>query len=379
MTNSTPPAPRQHAASKDGVAKPRAEKHAERRGTQNDYFPDFGSSTNVLILLVVSCIAAVMLSLARDYSDSGFLADLGKTSLLVMWLALSSAGVLALARPRLVKLAVPWSTTLALLLVLATTVACSELVYHLVENFAQRSLLDPAGMFPTERWLFISRNAGIALLVTGVVLRYFYVTHQWRANVEKEAESRIAALQARIRPHFLFNSMNTIASLTRSDPSAAEQAVEDLADLLRASLNKPGESVSLEEEFEVTRVYQRMEEQRLGDRLTVDWQVDELPLDTRIPSLTIQPLLENAIYHGIEPLASGGVITVVGEADDEGLTITVTNPVAPDSPRRDSKGHNIALDNIRQRLELAYGTRARMEVLSAADNFRVLVGFPLAI
>jgi two-component system sensor histidine kinase AlgZ len=369
----------QHAALKDGVAKPGAKTHAEGRDTQRDYYPDFGSSTNVLILLVVSCIAAVLLSLARDYSDSGFLADLGKTSLLVMWLALSSAGVLALARPRLVRLSVPWSTLLALLLVLATTVACSELVYWLVESFAQRSLLNPAGMFPTERWLFLSRNAGIALLVTGVALRYFYVTHQWRSNVEKEAESRIAALQARIRPHFLFNSMNTIASLTRSDPNAAERAVEDLADLLRASLNKPGESVSLEEEFEVTRVYQRMEEQRLGDRLTVDWQVDALPLDTRIPSLTIQPLLENAIYHGIEPLASGGIITVVGEASDDGLTITVTNPIAPDSSQRSSKGHNLALDNIRQRLELAYGERARLEILSAADYFRVLVGFPLAV
>jgi two-component system sensor histidine kinase AlgZ len=369
----------QHATLKNGVAESESKTPAHGGGTQRDYFPDFGSSTNVLILLVVSCIAAVMLSLARDYSDTGFMADLGKTSMLVMWLALSSAGVLALLRSRLVTLPVPWSTSLALLLVLATTVLCSELVYRFVEIFAQRSLLDPAGMFPTERWLFISRNSGIALLVTGVVLRYFYVTHQWRANVEKEAESRIAALQARIRPHFLFNSMNTIASLTRSDAAAAERAVEDLADLLRASLNKPGESVSLEEEFEVARVYQRMEEQRLGERLTVDWQVDELPLDTRIPSLTIQPLLENAIYHGIEPLADGGVITVVGETSDDGLTITVTNPVAPDSQQRGSNGHQLALDNIRQRLELAYGNSARMEIRSAADYFRVLVGFPLAV
>ena len=127
------------------------------------------------------------------------------------------------------------------------------------------------------------------------MLRYFYVTHQWRSNLESVAESRFAALQARIRPHFLFNSMNTIASLTRSDPAAAERAIEDLADLFRASLGNSNEPISLEQELEVTRVYQRMEEQRLGDRLKVDWQLDNVPMQTRVPGLTIQPLLENAI------------------------------------------------------------------------------------
>jgi two-component system sensor histidine kinase AlgZ len=376
--NSTPPAPKPLAPSTNGVANSEASARSAGRGTQQDYFPDFGAPANVLVLLVVSGVAAIMLSLARDYSAEGFLSDLGKTSMLVMWLAVSSAGILALARPRFVRLTVSWSTALALFLVLANTVLCSELIYQLGDWFGDQSLAGPAGMFPAERWLFISRNVALTMLVTGVVLRYFYVTHQWRSNVEKEAESRVAALQARIRPHFLFNSMNTIASLTRSDPAAAEQAVEDLADLLRASLGKPGESISLAEELEVTRVYQRMEEQRLGDRLTVDWQLDELPMHTRIPGLTIQPLLENAIYHGIEPLPEGGVITVKGEATADRLTITVSNPVGTGVRSRNGKGHQLALDNIRQRLELAYGTRAQMEIDSTADNFRVRVGFPVA-
>ena len=128
----------------------------------------------------------------------------------------------------------------------------------------------------------------------------------------------------------------------------------------------------------MAQVYQRMEQQRLGDRLTVDWCLDDVPMNARIPGLTIQPLLENAIYHGIEPLAEGGVIRVTGASDDDGLTITVSNPVAPVEQRRNTSGHQIALDNIRQRLELAYGDRARMEVNNAADCFRVLIGFPQA-
>ena len=375
--NSTPPAPKPLAPSTNGVANSRASARSAGRGTQQDYFPDFGASANVLVLLVISGLAAIMLSLARDYSAVGFLPDLGKTSMLVMWLAVSSAALLALVRPRLVRMTVVSATSLAFFLVLANTVLCSELIYQLGEWFGDQSMTGPAGMFPAERWVFISRNVAITLLVTGIVLRYFYVTHQWRSNVEKEAESRVAALQARIRPHFLFNTMNTIASLTRSDPKAAEHAIEDLSDLLRASLAKPGGSITLEEELEVTRVYQRMEQQRLGDRLTVDWQLDDLPLQTRIPGLTIQPLLENAIYHGIEPLPEGGVITVQGEAHDNNVTITVSNPVAAPDARRNNKGHQLALDNIRQRLELAYGDRARMEIDSASDNFRVLVGFPV--
>ena len=151
----------------------------------------------------------------------------------------------------------------------------------------------------------LARNAGIAVIVTALVLRYFFVTHQWQKHVRAEALSRIQALQARIRPHFLFNSMNTIAALTRSDPKRAEEAVEDLADLFRATLRDSHSPLRLKEELELTRIYQRIEALRLGDRLAVRWDVGALPMRAFVPGLTVQPLLENAIYHGIEPLAGG--------------------------------------------------------------------------
>ena len=339
------------------------------------YLPDFSSAAAVIALVLITELVALALAVARGAAGSEFFIDLARSSLLILWMTLTSACVLTLVRPVLARRSVPVATAFALGLVITCVAVVSELVFQFGQYFQATRLVDISGMFPVTRFEFLSRNLVLGILIAGGVLRYFYVTHQWRTNVEREAESRITALQARIRPHFLFNSMNTIAALTRTDPEAAENAVEDLADLFRASLSNPGENISLEQELEVARVYQRMEEQRLGSRLQVDWQLDDVPLQTRIPGLTIQPLLENAIYHGIEPRAEGGTITVAGAADDDMVTITVSNPLPAAGKSRES-GHQLALDNIRQRLELAYGRRARLEVESAAEYFRVLIGFP---
>jgi len=182
-------------------------------------------------------------------------------------------------------------------------------------------------------------------------------------------------LQALIRPHFLFNSMNTIASLTRSDPRQAEEAVEDLSDLLRANLSGSGHRTTLKEELEVAAIYQRIEKLRLGDRLSVRWDVDDLPMRALIPSLTVQPLLENAIYHGIELLPDGGEVVVTGERDDDYLVITIANPVA-EGKQRSIDGNKMAMENIRQRFELAYDNRATVEIDSGNTAFSVKLRFP---
>jgi len=343
--------------------------------TDHCYLPDFSSASAVIALVLIAELVALALTISRGISDTGFFIELARCSLLMLWTTLTSACVLTVFRPVLSRRSVAVATAFALGLVLACIALVSELIFHFGQYFQATRLVDASQVFPAGRWEFLAQNLLLGSLIAAGVLRYFYVTHQWRANVEREAESRITALQARIRPHFLFNSMNTIAALTRTDPKAAEKAVEDLADLFRASLSNPGENISLEQELEVARVYQRMEEQRLGDRLHVDWQLDDVPMQTRVPGLTIQPLLENAIYHGIEPLADGGTITVAGHADNDMVTIMVTNPLPEEHARR-KPGHRLALDNIRQRLELAYGHRARLEIDAAAESFRVLVGFP---
>ncbi len=378
MQNSMLPVPKQPIPLPSGAVKPAVNAAADASASAgHSCLPDFAASPNVLVLLVIAQMLAFMLSLMRDHAVGGYLQNLGEISLLVLWLAVSSAWLLALVRPHLARFGVALSSAVALAVVMGNTALTSEAVYWFGRVYGDPLLTGPASIFPAERVASLARNLLIALVVSAAALRYFYVTRQWLHNVEAAAQSRISALEARIRPHFLFNSMNTIAALTRSDPAAAERAIEDLADLFRASLGKPGEPVSLEQELEIARVYQRMEQQRLGDRLAVDWQIDNLPMHARLPGLTLQPLLENAIYHGIEPLADGGVITIVGATAGNMLTISVSNPLAPAGQRRKTEGHQLALDNIRQRLQLAYGERGLFEIEQLADSFCVRVGFPL--
>ena len=184
----------------------------------------------------------------------------------------------------------------------------------------------PAGFYPGSHARFLLPKLLIAAIVGALALRYFYVTHQWRRSIELEARARIRALQARIRPHFLFNSMNTIASLTRSDPARAEEAVEDLADLFRASLNDARAQITLAEEIEIARTYQRIEQLRLGDGCRWTGTCQRCRPRAVVPSLLLQPLLENAIGHGIEPLPDGGTVEVRGRLERDAIVIEVTNP-----------------------------------------------------
>eukprot|EP01031_Cornospumella_fuschlensis_P016430 gene16430-20080_t len=146
--------------------------------------------------------------------------------------------------------------------------------------------------------------------MSALLLRYFFLQSQWRRQQQAELRARIESLQARIRPHFLFNSLNSIASLVVIDPYKAEQAVLDLSDLFRASLAKPGTLVSWAEELELSKRYLSIEQYRLGERLQLDWQVDDVPDDLPIPQLTLQPLLENALIYGIQPRIEGGLVRV---------------------------------------------------------------------
>jgi two-component system sensor histidine kinase AlgZ len=229
-------------------------------------------------------------------------------------------------------------------------------------------------LFPADPWPFLLRNVCIGFVVTAVALRYFYVTHEWRRNIEMQAAARVHALQARIRPHFLFNSMNTIASLTRSDPVLAEQTVQDLADLFRASLSDQRNTITLEKECEVARTYQRIEQLRLGERLSVDWKIDSLPRNALVPGLMLQPLLENAIYHGIEPQADGGTVTVTGELASGLITIVVRNPVGEGQNERE--GNRLALANIRERLGLMYGRQGLVKSGRYDSEYIVTLRFP---
>jgi two-component system, LytTR family, sensor histidine kinase AlgZ len=387
MTRSTKPEPGLRLMSRLGAIEVPAHDHsltanrvdAERADASADspkddfFIPDFCAARMVFAVVLIAELLAVTFALARP--GVPFLTELARISLFLQWLGLTSAGVLCYVRPYLKGLAVPWASAAVFALMIANTALISELAVWLGANVAVGGPNET--LFPDEHWPFVLRNEGICVIVTAMLLRYFFVTQQWRHHVRAEARSRIEALQARIRPHFLFNSMNTIASLTRTDPARAEEAVEDLADLFRATLRDSAKPLRLKDELELTRIYQRIEQLRLGARLEVRWSVDGLPMRALVPSLTLQPLLENAIYHGIEPLDAGGTVTIAGRVDDRKVRITVTNPLGAAHPSLGRSGNRLALENIRQRLQLAYGGRASLEVEQRADEYRVTLCFPL--
>ena len=338
------------------------------------YLPDFCTSRTTLAIVLIVELTAIVLSLARQSMVVDFWTDLVRTSLFLLWIGLAGAGLLCLLRGALARLSVAASSAAALALMaalIALISACAWLIgrSHLV--------LDSGGgaLFPRELPAFALRNVSIGLVVTGLALRYFYVAHEWRVSVELRAAARVHALQARIRPHFLFNSMNTIAALTRTDPPRAESAVQDLADLFRATLSDKHNTITLAEELEVARTYQRMEQLRLGRRLEVAWKTDSLPGAALVPGLMIQPLLENAIYHGIEPRPEGGRVVITGELNAGLITIVVRNPLGAGPQQRD--GNRLALANIRERLELMYGERALMKSGTFDGEYIVTLRFPL--
>jgi len=341
------------------------------------FLPDFCAAPVVLAIVLMAALLGSVLALGRQSGHGAFWTDLARTSAFLLWTGLLCAGVLCKARPRLARMPLRRAMAWALALLTGTVVVVSEVVYLFGRTWQDRLGID-SGLFPTGHWSFVLPNTCIALIVGALALRYFYVTGQWRRSVELEAKARLRALQARIRPHFLFNSMNAIASLTRSDPQRAEEAIEDLADLLRVSLSDARAQITLREELEVARTYQRIAQLRLGERLRVCWDVAELPARAIMPSLLLQPLLENAIGHGIEPLPEGGTVTVRGRVDGPTMVIEVTNPVAP-SGRPSRPGNRMALDNIRQRLELAFPRRSSVNVQEGAGTYRVQLRFPLTM
>lgn len=237
-------------------------------------------------------------------------------------------------------------------------------------------------------WLSDVQHMGeimrIALLGGGgaaVLLAYFNLRH--RAVRPAVNEAQVAALTARIRPHFLFNSLNAVLSLIRKEPKRAEEALENLADLFRVLMRDPRDLVPLSEEIALCRQYLDLERLRLGDRLQVRWDIGVVPNDTRVPPLMLQPLLENAVYHGIERDETGGELLIRFATEEQRLLIVIENPV-PEGVAPHTGGNRMALDNIRQRLSLHYDLEAALDVAEIpatppvhGPRYRVSIRLPI--
>lgn len=334
------------------------------------FLPSFCAVRMVFAVVLVAQILSFILVLAPLQTGGERWRDLGVVSLFVQWVALSSAAVLCLVRPLLSRFSNVAAALISYLLLLLVTAVLSELAHYIL--YRDLTLAPPTG----DHFSFLARNMGLSALISAVVLRYFYVQHQWAEQVRAESRARIQALQARIRPHFLFNSLNTIASLTATNPVQAEDAVEDLADLFRITMRDSGGRISLAREIEIAKRYLHIESLRLGDRLQIEWNLDAIP-DVAVPALILQPLLENAVYHGVEPMPMGGRIRVCIAQRGKRLQMEVENPVPANRSSSHHRGNRVAHENIHERLRLAFGRAARLEIDDRGTTYCVSVHLPV--
>jgi two-component system sensor histidine kinase AlgZ len=216
-------------------------------------------------------------------------------------------------------------------------------------------------------------NAAYAFALASALAVYFDL--RFRAFSPALAEARLQALQARIRPHFLFNSLNAVLVLTRRDPKRAEAALEDLADLFRSVMADTRQMVTMADEIALTRQYLALEHLRLGDRLLVNWDVDAQVEAAIVPPMLLQPLVENAVYHGIEPGLAPGTIEISARKEGDRLRLALSNPYHPDYQHR--QGNRMALANIEERLALHFDLEATLKTGISGQRFRIDIDMPL--
>lgn len=315
--------------------------------------PDFCTGARVLRVLLVCEAVAVVLALGGSLS-----ADLWQRffllSVYLQWIGICSATALCLIR----RHAGHWSTWrlvgLCYLALLAVTLAVTEITFAAGRYSGFGVLLADHSHLG-----FILRSLGICAVVSALALRYFWLRAAWQQHAESEMRARLEALQARIEPHFLFNTLNSVAALVELRPRAAETALEDLAVLLRARLASDAPALStLAEEMQLIDAYVRIETLRLGERLMIAVDIAADAAQALLPALCLQPLVENAIGHGVARLADGGTVTIGGWLEHNRLHVTVRNPVAANTPT--VPGNRQALSNIERRLGLRYDNAARL-------------------
>ncbi len=327
--------------------------------------PDFCQLPALFALFVVGALTVTVMWLAGGARQDW--AAYSVSMFFVTWLAMVVAVALCKLRHQLQRLP-GHAPYVAVWLIIVLIVLLASATARWLDGALQ------TGLIGSSIGVFVRDNVVIAALLGAAMLRYFYVQAQWQARLAAVTRAQVEALQARIRPHFLFNSMNTVAALIRVDPAAAERTVEDLSELFRAALGSHdiGDG-TLGEELALVDRYLAIEQLRLGPRLRVRRELDDLPKDFPLPRLLLQPLVENAVRHGIQPLREGGEVILRGERNGTGIQIEITNPL-PAKPAITGNGHG--LDSVRRRVAFRYGPQARVEVTPQGERFAVVLQLP---
>lgn len=333
-----------------------------KQNALSDALPNFRNLGVALRILVLGNLltAFYALILAHDWGE--LLPMLVQISPLFTPVLLSSLLFLWIIQPRLAQL----SYRHGVLSVNAMVILLMLGIY-----FLGGELYRPQGN--TISAFDVLRYVMLSLVVSNLLLGYFRLRVRTLSRALHDA--RLQVLRARIRPHFLFNTLNTVLAIVRNQPKQAETALEDMADLFRMAMTETTDLVPLTQEIALTKQYLALEQLRLSDRLHVNWHIEALPEQAQIPPLLLQPLLENAVYHGIEPLIAGGTIDIFMHQKGKEFQIKVENTCTPQLPFPHA-GNKMALQNIRERLALLFDVEAQYEVEQGKDFYRVTISLP---
>lgn len=344
----------------------------QRKTDSEGLLPDFCSGPVLAnAALLAQALAIVAALIAPPITDSVW-NDVFLISLFLHWIALASVAVLCVARPWLNRLARPRALLFAYLILLAVILLVGELALWALAAFG--ALPDA---HPPWKPLFHVQNLSIGALVGLLSLRVLVARHDLRRTMIAESQARAELLKSRIRPHFLFNSMNIIAGLVRLSPAKAERAIEDLSDLFRLMLDESKDLAPVSYEVEVARKYLELEHLRLEERLVAGFEIAPLPRAAKTPVLILQMLVEQAIQQCIEPRAGGGVVHIRVSAEGDRLRLAVEAPAPEAGATRVWEDGETALEGLRLRLKDHYGPDAALRVEESGGKLVFSVTHPI--
>ncbi|TCB45317.1 alginate biosynthesis protein [Acinetobacter terrestris] len=337
------------------------------------FFTKIGRWQHLIELFIASNILAMILALAEAQSWTALSVErLLQYMLFINWVLLAFVALVELFQKKIQPLnfgqALVVGFILLQIIVLLTTIILNGLIYFgqnfQIHGLSRDVLLDG-----------VMLHLSYGVLIGTFCFRYLYLREQWARQQNSELHARIQAMQARIHPHFLFNSLNTVISLITIDPDKAEQMLLNLSRLFRASF-KELKLVRLKDEIELCQRYLAIEQIRLGDRLRVEWKYDDEVLfsQVQIPLLTLQPLVENSIFHGVEKFLTKSTISILIEVLQNQVNIVITNPYTQDKINL-RQGNGIAVENVKQRLEAYYGRTVIFQTYAGKGMFTTVVQY----
>jgi two-component system sensor histidine kinase AlgZ len=327
-----------------------------RQNAAPNALPDLANLGVLARILIAACLFGALIALARSASNPEFVRELTLLAGAGLMPLLIDLCVLAVSGRWLRRLPYGAGMTAVFAVCLAGTTAAYRL---------QEALLGASAGSLERHWLYTG-------ILVALLLGYFDL--RGRALSPALTEARLQALQARIRPHFLFNSINAVLSLIRSEPKRAETALEDMAELFRVLMADNRELTPLKREIELCRQYLDLEQLRLGERLKVEWHVDKMPAEAMVPPLVLQPLLENAVYHGIEPRSEPGVVSINVYRKGDQVHAVLRNPYKVEGNHH--AGNKMALNNIRERLQLHFDAEASLRTTVENHAYQVHITLP---